>query len=201
MCKTLKSPISPGPLLTAVLVLVASSLPVGAEPESVPERTARQLLEAVANRGYHDTALLILDRLAADSELSEEFRLTIPLRRAAALIAAVRREPDPAKRQAVYTAAGEEIDRLLAVGNAPGVVAEAALQRGLLLMEQGRLQRLPEAADSTAAADLFGRAVAAFVAPAEAGPVGGSARVAAERELASDDAALACIVDVPSSPI
>jgi len=191
MCKTLKSPISPGPLLTAVLVLVASSLPVGAEPESVPERTARQLLEAVANRGYHDTALLILDRLAADSELSEEFRLTIPLRRAAALIAAVRREPDPAKRQAVYTAAGEEIDRLLAVGNAPGVVAEAALQRGLLLMEQGRLQRLPEAADSTAAADLFGRAVAAFVAPADAGPVGGSARVAAERELAEVDGRLA----------
>lgn len=188
MCKTVRSPISPRPLLTAVLVLVVSSPPVGAEPESVPERTARQLLDAVAERGYHDTALLILDRLAADSELSEEFRLTIPLRRAAALIAAVRREPDPAKRQAVYTTAGEEIDRLLAAGNAPAVVAEAALQRGLLLLEQGRLQAATEPA---AAADLFGRAVAAFVAPAGAGPVGGSARVAAERELAEVNGRLA----------
>lgn len=169
-----------------IVLVVLTCLPVGAEPETISDQTARRLLDAVAERGYHDTSLLILDRLDEDQDLSEEFRRLIPLRRAAALVASVRFDPDQTKRQQVYAEARTEIDRLLSGSDDSGVISEAALQRGLLLMEQGRLQR-EQATDNpdgiAAAAELFAKAVSALVGTAGAGLAGGSARVAVEREL------------------
>lgn len=191
MCTILRAVISRG-LLATVAVTATLTCHLGmAERATVSDQTSRRLLEVVAERGYHETALLILDRLAADPELSAEFRRTIPLRRAAALVASVRFDPDLAKRRQTYADAAAEIDRLLATGDDPAVVAEAAMQRGLLLLEQGRLRRLTDdSAGAAAAAKLFGKAAAAFVAGADAGPASGSARAATERELAAVDARL-----------
>jgi hypothetical protein len=176
------------------VLVVLTCLPAGAEPETIPDQTARRLLEAVAERGYHDTSLLILDQLDDDQDLTEEFRRLIPLRRAAALVASVRLDPDQTKRQQVYADARTEIDRLLSSSNDSGVISEAALQRGLLLMEQGRLRREQASAAPdgiAAAAELFAEAVPALVGAAGAGPTGGSARVAIERELAEVNGRLA----------
>jgi hypothetical protein len=69
-----------------IVLVVLTCLPVGAEPETISDQTARRLLDAVAERGYHDTSLLILDRLDEDQDLSEEFRRLIPLRRSASIL-------------------------------------------------------------------------------------------------------------------
>ncbi len=189
----LRSPFSPKPLAAIAMVVSLTCPPLAAAAETLSDQTARRLLEAVAGRGYHDTALLILDRLAADPNLSPEFRRMLPLRRAASLVASVRFDPDQAKRQQVYAAARGEIERLLVAADDPAVASEATLQRGLLLLEQGRLRR-EQAADDPAgaavAADLFAKAADAFVA-AGTGPAGGSARAAVERELAAVNSRLA----------
>ena len=172
-------------MLPPLLVLAASLSGAAAEPGPVPEWTAERLLEAVTQRGYHDTTLLILERLAEAPGLSERFRRTLPLRRAAALVATVRREPDLAKRQAVYAAAGREIDQLAAAGEEPAIAAEAAVERALLLLERARLAR-QQADDPTvaaAAAELYTEGLTALVAPDGSGPAGGSARTAVSRQL------------------
>ena len=155
----LRPPISPRPSAAINTFVVLICLPAAAaEPETIPDQTARRLLEAVAERGYHDTSLLILDRLDDDQDLSDEFRRMIPLRRAAALVASVHLDPDLSKRQQVYADARVEIDRLLSTSDDPGMVSEASLQRGLLLLEQGRLL--------AATANVIGTTVAALLAVA-----------------------------------
>ncbi|MGB0956154.1 MAG: hypothetical protein ACPGZP_09170, partial [Panacagrimonas sp.] len=90
----LRPPISPRPSAAINTFVVLICLPAAAaEPETIPDQTARRLLEAVAEQGYHDTSLLILDRLDDDQDLSDEFRRMIPLRRAAALVASVHLDP------------------------------------------------------------------------------------------------------------
>lgn len=191
----LRPPISPRPSAAINTFVVLICLPAAAaEPETIPDQTARRLLEAVAEQGYHDTSLLILDRLDDDQDLSDEFRRMIPLRRAAALVASVHLDPDLSKRQQVYADARVEIDRLLSTSDDPGMVSEASLQRGLLLLEQGRLQREQAANEpdgAAAAAKLFAEAISALVSAAGAGPAGGSARMAVERELADVNGRLA----------
>ncbi len=137
--------------------------------ETVPEQAARRLLAALSERGYHDTALALLDRLTEDLDLSADFRETLPLRRAAEQIALVRFDPDLEKRQRVYEEARRELDQMLSGRPGPALLAEAALQRGVLFLEQGRLARLTATVQpADEAASLFSRAIAALVGPDEA---------------------------------
>lgn len=157
--------------LLALLVLGGRTL-VATEaerPESVPEQASRRLLEALAERGYHDTAILVLDRLTNEPVLSAAFRDSLPLRRAAEQIALIRHDPDLDKRQQVYAAARGEIEGLLAGQADASLTAEAALQRGVLLLEQGRLARLAAGeAGGGEAADLFRQAGVALIGPSAA---------------------------------
>ena len=175
----------------ALIVLGTSGLPVWSAPspqETLPEQTSRRLLAALSEQGYHDTALTLLDRLADDHNLTVAFREAIPLRRAAEQIALVRFDPDLEKRQRVYAEARREIDQLLSGQPESSLAAEAALQRGVLLLEQGRLARLTTVSQpANEAAMLFSRAVTVLVGPDSAVTAQAAFRreqEAVERELA-----------------
>lgn len=134
--------------------------------ETLSEQTSRRLLAKLSERGYHDTALALLDRLAEDPDLTAAFREMLPLRRVAEKIALVRFDPDFEKRQRIYAEARREIDQLLSRQPESTLAAEAALQRGVLLLEEGRLARLVAVSQPAGrAAALFSDAVEALVGP------------------------------------
>lgn len=138
---------------------------------SVREITARRLLDRLEEKEYADMMLAVLDRLSQEQGISAGLKQEIPFRRAVALVLESRTEANTDKRAAQLADARQAIDAFLASKPSLESTVDANIQRGNLLVEQGRLlirQADRPGADSEAilakAAPLLGDAVKSFVA-------------------------------------
>jgi hypothetical protein len=102
--------------------------------------SSEQLLDRLDEKGFHDTVLLVLERLGANDAVSESLRRTIPLRAAKARIGLSRTEIDAAKRVKLFTEAGASLEAFLATGPSGPEKIDALTQLGNLQVERARLE-------------------------------------------------------------
>ena len=114
--------------------------PAVAAPERSPrDATTEALLDALQERGdMADVMLWVLDRVAADSQTSEEFKRAVSFRRAAALVGTTRTESDSKKRTAILDEAEREIDNFLATEPEGRPAIDAYSQKANLLIQRGK---------------------------------------------------------------
>ena len=160
------------------ITLVGVSVPA----ESMLEQSASRLITALGEKGYHDTAVAVLDQLLHNNAVSDSFREKIPLWRANERVAGVRGTSDTGQRQRAYEQAISDFKQLLEGDQNPSVAAEAAFQLGMVFLDMGRLSRNQVAIvgkDSSEAQQFFLSAVHVFVGPRS----GQTALIAIEEEL------------------
>jgi hypothetical protein len=114
------------------------------EKESAPVDTlsisSERLLDRLDEKGFHDTVLVVLERLAKSEGLSESLRRTIPLRAAKARIGLSRSEIDSAKRVTLFSDAGASLEAFLATAPTGPEKIDALTQLGNLQVERARLE-------------------------------------------------------------
>jgi len=123
--------------VVVVLAWGAAAGAVAADP-SAGDVTTMRLLDALEERQMPDVALVILDRVDAAKDASDELKKQVPFRRAKALVAISRTESDAAKKAANYDRAEKELDAFLKGSPATEDVIAAFMQKGNLLVERGR---------------------------------------------------------------
>lgn len=74
----------------------------GVHGESTLEQSASRLITALGEKGYHDTAIAVLDQLSGNEAVSDAFREKIPLWRANERVASVRKTSDIEQRQQAF---------------------------------------------------------------------------------------------------
>ena len=104
------------------------------------ELTTRKLLDALAEKRMFDMVLVVLDRAEADASFSDDFRRSVPLRRANAHTGLARRESPGVRRATLLEQAAQEIDRFLATAPAADDLITAYTQKGNLFVERGRIK-------------------------------------------------------------
>lgn len=105
---------------------------------SAAEVSTRRLLDALDERNLPDVALLVLERVESDPDMSAELKKEVPFRRATALVGTTRLESDSKKRADILTSAEKEIDRFLQASPTGEQAIAAFTQKGNLLIERGR---------------------------------------------------------------
>lgn len=146
------------------ITLVEGSVPA----ESMLEQSASRLVTALGEKGYHDTAIAVLDQLARDEAVSDSFQGKIPLWRANERVAGIREASDAEERQRAYEGAISDFKGILKGHKDLSVVSEAAFQLGMVFLDMGRLSRNQAAAagkDNNQAQQFFVSAVDIFVGP------------------------------------
>ena len=154
----------------------------GVHAESTLEQSASRLITALGEKGYHDTAIAVLDQLSGNEAVSDAFREKIPLWRANERVASVREASDIEQRQRAYERAISDFKQLLDSDQDPSVAAEAAFQLGMVFLDMGRLLRNRAATvgeGDSEAEQFFLSAVHVFVGPRS----GQTALSAIEKEL------------------
>ncbi len=171
------------PFVCVCVCLLSTSLFVGGVlAESTLEQSASRLIIALGKKGYHDTAIAVLDQLLHNDAVSDSFREKIPLWRANERVAGVRGTSDTGQRQRAYEQAISDFKQLLDGDQNPSVAAEAAFQLGMVFRDMGRLSRNQAATDGkdgSEAQQFFLSAVHVFVGPRS----GQTAFSAIEKEL------------------
>ena len=119
------------------ITLVEGSVPA----ESMLEQSASRLVTALGEKGYHDTAIAVLDQLARDEAVSDSFQGKIPLWRANERVAGIREASDAEERQRAYEGAISDFKGILKGHKDLSVVSEAAFQLGMVFLDMGRLSR------------------------------------------------------------
>ena len=154
----------------------------GVHGESTLEQSASRLITALGEKGYHDTAIAVLDQLSGNEAVSDAFREKIPLWRANERVASVRKTSDIEQRQQAFERAIGDFKQLLKGDQDPSVAAEAAFQLGMVFLDMGRLSRNQAATvgeGDSEAEQFFLSAVHVFVGPRS----GQTALSAIEKEL------------------
>ena len=171
------------PFVISSVILISMSLFVGGvHGESTLEQSASRLITALGEKGYHDTAIAVLDQLSGNEAVSDAFREKIPLWRANERVASVREASDIEQRQRAYERAISDFKQLLDSDQDPSVAAEAAFQLGMVFLDMGRLLRNRAATvgeGDSEAEQFFLSAVHVFVGPRS----GQTALSAIEKEL------------------
>lgn len=119
-------------------LMAMSAAGAAAPPPSTPEGATRRLLDALDERQMADVTLWVLERVVADAETFPTLGREVPFRRASALVATSRLEPDPQKRARILDDAAREIDRFLGASPDGEQAIAAFTQKGNLLVERGR---------------------------------------------------------------
>ena len=171
------------PFVISSIGLMSMSLFVGGvHAESTLEQSASRLITALGEKGYHDTAIAVLDQLLRNEAVSDSFREKIPLWRANERVASGRELLDLEQRQRAFERAISDFKQLLEGDQDPSVAAEAAFQLGMVFLDMGRLLRNQAATvgkDGSKAEQFFLSAVHVFVGPRS----GQTALSAIEKEL------------------
>ncbi len=160
------------------ITLVGGSVPA----ESMLEQSASRLITTLGEKGYHDTAIAVLDQLARDEAVSDSFRGKIPLWRANERVASIRETSDADERKRAYEGAISDFNGILKGHQDLSIAAEAAFQLGMVFLDMGRLSRNQAVAvgkDINKAQQFFVSAVDIFVGPRS----GQTALSAIEKEL------------------
>ncbi|MDG1992061.1 MAG: hypothetical protein P8J43_06320, partial [Pirellulales bacterium] len=166
----------------SVCLLSMSLFVGGVHAESMLEQSASRLITALGEKGYHDTAIAVLDQLLRNEAVSDSFREKIPLWRANERVAGVRGTLDIEQRQRAYERAISDFKQLLEGDQNPSVAAESAFQLGMVFLDMGRLSRNQSSTvgkDGSEAQQFFLSAVHVFVGPRS----GQTALSAIEKEL------------------
>ena len=169
-------------LLLSICLLLISLVGGSVQAESMLEQSASRLITALGEKGYHDTAIAVLDQLSRNEAVSDSFRQKIPLWRANERVAGIRETSDAEQRQRAYERAISDFKHILEGHHDLSVAAEAAFQLGMVFLDMGRLSRNQAAAvgkDLKEAQRFFLSAVDAFVGPRS----GQTALSALEKEL------------------
>jgi tetratricopeptide (TPR) repeat protein len=146
------------------------------------EQSASRLITTLGEKGYHDTAIAVLDQLARDEAVSDSFRGKIPLWRANERVASIRETSDADERKRAYEGAISDFNGILKGHQDLSIAAEAAFQLGMVFLDMGRLSRNQAVAvgkDINKAQQFFVSAVDIFVGPRS----GQTALSAIEKEL------------------
>ncbi len=170
-------------LVLSSVCLVWITLFGGSVPaESMLEQSASRLITTLGEKGYHDTAIAVLDQLARDEAVSDSFRGKIPLWRANERVASIRETSDADERKRAYEGAISDFNGILKGHQDLSIAAEAAFQLGMVFLDMGRLSRNQAVAvgkDINKAQQFFVSAVDIFVGPRS----GQTALSAIEKEL------------------
>mgnify|MGYP003333424750 CR=1 FL=1 len=67
-------------LLLSICLLLISLVGGSVQAESMLEQSASRLITALGEKGYHDTAIAVLDQLSRNEAVSDSFRKKIPMR-------------------------------------------------------------------------------------------------------------------------
>lgn len=114
--------------LFVALALSTSAAAVGGEPASA-------FLEALRERGYHDTALLYLDRMDGSSLISQQFQDELAYQRGVTMVEAALSLKDRAAREQMLRGAKENLEEFLSRQSESARRPEARQQYVLLLRE------------------------------------------------------------------
>lgn len=119
----------------AMVACVLCSVAAG---ESAVESSTRKLLEALDDRQMPDVMLWVIERAAADPDVSDGLKRELPFLRGTALVGTSRTESDAVKRAGILDEAEKSIDAFLAVSPAGEQAIAAYKQKANLLIERGR---------------------------------------------------------------
>ncbi len=132
------------------------------------EHSSLRLITGLGEKGYHDTSVVVLDKLLKNKAISNSFRMKIPLLRAIERVAGVRESSDWVQRKQAYEEARNDLEHLLEEQQEQSLLADAAFQLGMVFLDTGRLYKnavTPEYKDSSEAHKFFVLAVETFVGP------------------------------------
>ena len=121
-------------LLLSICLLLISLVGGSVQAESMLEQSASRLITALGEKGYHDTAIAVLDQLSRNEAVSDSFRQKIPLWRANERVAGIRETSDAEQRQRAYERAISDFKHILEGHQDLSVAAEAAFQLGMVFL-------------------------------------------------------------------
>jgi|GEM_PF-1923973 hypothetical protein len=136
--------------------------------ETMVEHSSSRLITALGEKGYHDTAVSVLDKLVQNKAVSNAFHRKIPLLRAIERVASVRKSSDWVQRIRAFEEAREELECLLEEQQEHSLLADAAFQLGMVFLDTGRLYQNSVSAkyrDLSKAHEFFILANEVFVGP------------------------------------
>lgn len=136
--------------------------------ETIVEYSSSRLITALGEKGYHDTAVFVLDKLVQDKGISNSFRIKIPLLRAIERVASVRESSGWLQRIRAYEEARKELEHLLEEQQEQSLLTDATFQLGMVFLDMGRLYQnaaSTEYKDFSKAHEYFVLAVDIFVGP------------------------------------
>ncbi len=151
-------------VFVAMLGCAISSQPANAE------EPVDQFLNALRNRGMHDTVILYLENLKGSDQLTDELRDRVEYEIGLAHLEVAKLNRDPAEQVRSLQAAQQAFDQFLqAQGNHPQAI-DARMQLGVVKLWRGRnvlrlAERLPDSEQATRNAEartLFGEAEKIF---------------------------------------
>ena len=136
--------------------------------ETMVQHSSSRLITALGEKGYHDTAVSVLDKLGQNKSVSNSFRRKIPLLRAIERVASVRKSSDWVQKMRAYGEARKELEYLLEEEQEQSLLADAAFQLGMVFLDTGRLYQnavSTEYMDLNKAHEFFLLAGGVFVGP------------------------------------
>ena len=155
-------------LLSGVFLVASYSLAESISAETMLEYSSLRLITGLGEKGYHDTSVVVLDKLRENKAISNSFRMRIPLLRAIERVAGVRESSDWVRRKQAYDEARNDLEHLLEEQQEQSLLADAAFQLGMVSLDTGRLYKnavTPEYKNSSEAHKFFVLAVEVFVGP------------------------------------
>ncbi len=189
--KTLNRPPSVSHDVRKLLLLLSVSLlspDMFAEisAETIVQHSSSRLITALSEKGYHDTAVSVLDKIGQNKSVSNSFRRKIPFLRAIERVASVRKSSDWVQKMRAYEEARKELEFLLEEQQEQSLLADVAFQLGMVFLDTGRLYQNAVSAeykDLSKAHEFFILAGDVFVGPR----VGPTALQAVEVEIQDVD--------------
>ena len=140
--------------------------------ETMVQHSSSRLITALGEKGYHDTAVSVLDKLGQNKSVSNSYRRKIPLLRAIERVASVQKSSDWVQKLRAYGEARKELECLLEEQQEQSLLVDAAFQLGMVFLDTGRLYQnvvSTEYKDLSKAHEFFILAGDVFVGP-RAGP-------------------------------
>ncbi len=123
------------PLLVAVVVCVSV---IARVPVTCTSEQAGEFLKALHDRGLDELSLDYLDRMRTSPLAGDDFRRRIPLEQGLVLLSLSRRAADAAVRSQRLDEARKQLEEFAAANPTSVEAAEAEIQIGGVLVEQGR---------------------------------------------------------------